>query len=400
MPANGEESYINKKHLIWVIIAFIIFFWVQSSIGRVYIDENAAVVIDEKQFFPLGLYVGYAPSSSEAFEVLDEIADSPFNTVLNYQVNEGSIAQIRRYLDAADQHGIKVIYSIKDFYQGTKYFPKRVGQYKGEEGMTRGVIGEFKSHPAILAWYLNDELPTKYIPRLTKRYELVKQIDPNHPAWIVLYQVKELKKYLKTTDAIGTDPYPIPVNPISIVAEWTQMTREAAGEKRAIWMVPQIHNAGIYRKDKEQYPSPTLEEMRCMAYQCLIHGANGLVFYSFFDLTRDPLGFEKRWADVKQVGEEIKQLIPILLSTEKPLKVHLSSGGQKNIHFSTRQYEGKLYILAANVTRKEHNAEFTISANIKKAEALFEKRSLSVENYRLRDNFQPIAVHVYEMEIN
>ena len=393
-----KDIEISPRSRIVFFIMIFVALWPRFAAGKVYLNDNNVTVVDDKPFFPLGLYVGRAPSSREAFDELDEIADSPFNTIMNYQINEGSIAQIRRYLDAVNQSGLKIIYSIKDFYQGTKYYPKRIGHYRGEEGMTRGVISEFKSHPAILAWYLNDELPTKYIPRLARRYKLVKQLDPGHPAWVVLYQVRELKDYLGTTDVIGTDPYPIPNKPISMVSQWTRMTRQAAGPKRAIWMVPQMHNAGIHRKDNRKYPSPTLDEVRCMAYQSLVHGANGLVFYSFFDLKRDPMGFEKRWADVKQMGQEIKELIPILLSTEEPPKAQLSSGA-RNINFSTKQHDGKLYILAVNISREEHDAEFTISAEASEARVLFEDRSLPIATYRLKDKFQPVAVHVYEIEI-
>ena len=368
--------------------------------GKVYINGNNVTIVDDKPFFPLGLFTGRGPMSDGAIEVLDEIADSPFNTIMNYGINSGSIEQIRLYLDAVDERGLKIIYSLKDFYEGTPYYPGKVGHYKGAEEITRGVISEFKAHPAILAWYLNDELPRKYIPRLTERYRMVKRLDPSHPAWIVLYQVNELKSYLNTTDVMGADPYPIPHKSISMAGEWTQLARKAVGPKRAIWMVPQAHKTSIYRTDGAKYagPGPTFDEMRCMAYQCLVNGANGLIFYSFFDLKRDPLGFESRWADVKKLGQEIKSLIPILLSTEEPPNVQLSSGAQ-HVHFSTRRHDGKLYILAVNVSREEQDAEFIISEEVKEAKILFEDRSLSVEKYRLTDKFQPIAVHLYEMEL-
>ena len=118
--------------LLAMILALSFILCAQSAEGKVYIDENNATIINGKPFFPLGLYVGYAPPTSKAYDVLEKVAGSPFNTILNYQINEGSIAQIRRYLDAANQHDLKVIYSIKDFYQGTKYYPRRVGRYSGE----------------------------------------------------------------------------------------------------------------------------------------------------------------------------------------------------------------------------------------------------------------------------
>jgi hypothetical protein len=369
-----------------------------AATGKVYIDDNNATIVGSKPFFPLGLYAGQGPASDEAISELDEIADSPFNVIMNYGINNGSIKQIRSYLDAVNERGLKIIYSIKDFYRGTKYYPREVGPYRGEEEMTRGVIREFRDHPAILAWYLNDELPRSYIPRLTQRYRLVKQLDPNHPAWIVLYQVDELKFYLNTTDVMGADPYPISRRPISMASEWTQKTRKAAGSRKAVWMVSQAHNLGIYDDGDSEYTSPTFEEMRCMAYQCLVNGANGLIFYSFFDLKRDPLGFDKRWAEVKKLGAEIKSLMPVLLSTEEPPRVQLVKGSQY-IHFSTKRHDGKLYILAVNVSREEQDAEFIISAEVEDAKVLFEERSVSMEKYRLTDKFQPIAAHVYEIQM-
>jgi len=368
--------------------------------GKVHISDNSVTMVDGEQFFPLGLYTGGSPASNDAIEDLDEIAASPFNTILNYSINSGNIEQIRRYLNAVNQRKLKIIYSIKDFYADTRYYPRKVDRYSGELRMTRGVVSEFRDHPALLAWYLNDELPRKYIQRLTERYKLVKELDPNHPALIVLYQVKELKHYLPTTDVLGTDPYPLRRWPISMVGEWTKLTRKAAGDDRAIWMVPQAHNLSIYRTDntKNTDPSPTLDEMRCMAYQCLVNGANGLIFYSFFDLKRDPLGFESRWTDVKKLGEEIKSLVPVLLSTEKPPKVQLVSGS-KHIQYSTKRHNGKLYIIAVNTSQEEQDAEFIISGEMDRAGVLFEDRSLAVKTYRIADNFQPIAVHVYEMEI-
>ncbi|MEK7396400.1 MAG: hypothetical protein AAB116_05645, partial [Candidatus Poribacteria bacterium] len=217
-----------------------------------------------------------------------------------------------------------------------------------------------------------------------------------HPTWIVIYQVNELRSYLDTTDIIGTDPYPISKKPIAMVGEWTKLTRKSAGTNKAVWMVPQAHNLGLYSKEKQD--SPTFEQMRCMAYQCLVNGANGLIFYSYPDLKRDPSGFESRWNDVKRLGTEIKSLIPILLSTEARPKVQLLSGA-KNIHFSAKYYDGKLYIMAVNSSDQPQNADFVISEEVKSVKILFEDRTVNMEKYHLKDTFSPIAVHVYEIEI-
>ena len=55
-----------------------------------------------------------------------------------------------------------------------------------------------------------------------------------------------------------------------------------------------------------------------MAWQSIAAGSNGLVFYSWFDLhkmnAQEP--FEQRWAEVKIMAAEVKELIPAILSIE------------------------------------------------------------------------------------
>ena len=81
---------------------------------------------------------------------------------------------------------------------------------------------------------------------------------------------------------------------------------------------------------------------------------------------------------------------------EQPPRVQLASGS-RYIQFSTKQHDGKLYILAVNISREEQEAEFVISEEVEEVKVLFEDRVLPMEKYRLTDTFQPVAVHVYEI---
>jgi len=364
--------------------------------GRVLIDEHNRTLLDGEPFFPLGVYEGVSPGTEEALLRLDTLAGSPFNTVMNYGINGGSLEEIKAYLDAAHGRGLKIIYSLKDFYEGTQYYPAKVGPFEGEEEMTRGVVTTFRDHPAILAWYLNDELPLTFHDRLRARYEAVRELDPNHPTWIVLYQVGELERYLDTTDVLGTDPYPIPRAPLTMAADWTKQTVRAVGGRRAVWMVPQWHDWSVY--DPGQAPrAPTREEVRNMAFQCLIHGANGLIFYSYFDLKRDPLGFEKRWADVTAVGREIRALIPVLLSTDPPPPVRLAHY-TPHVHFTTKQRGRQVYLLAVNTSPEEQTVTFRLPPGSRRARDFFTRENAPLTELTLTDTLAPLAVRVYEID--
>ena len=58
-----------------------------------------------------------------------------------------------------------------------------------------------------------------------------------------------------------------------------------------------------------------------MGWQCIANGANGLIWYSFFDLKAEPHGvsFESRWADCCRVAEEIRSHEKILLAPKSRL---------------------------------------------------------------------------------
>lgn len=320
-----------------------------ASLPTVFIDVHNRTIVNGKPFFPFGWYFGPGPTTKGFQTHLDRIAASPFNTIMCYGINVGGTNAVREYLDYAAGKGVKIIYSIKDVYEGTRWFHQPVLGWRGEENIVRNVVQTFRAHPALLAWYLNDELPLTMRDRLEARQRLVQQLDPNHPTWAVLYQVGDLFGYLNTADVLGTDPYPIPDKPVTMASDWTRMSSAVSDGKRPLWMVPQAFDWASYRKDPAKGRAPTLDEERVMTYLCLIHGAHGLIYYTYADLLRDPkIGFEQRWADMLVVGREIKQLEPALLSITKPPKLDVKASSEA-VHYAVRVDEaGTVYVLAAN----------------------------------------------------
>ena len=55
--------------------------------------------------------------------------------------------------------GLKILYSIKDVYAGTRWYHEPVLGFRGEENIVTNIVQTFRGHPAVLGWYLNDELP-------------------------------------------------------------------------------------------------------------------------------------------------------------------------------------------------------------------------------------------------
>jgi len=369
------------------------------------IDPHGRLLVQGKPFLPLGMYW-----SSIKEDELRTYADSKFNCIMPY----GSPKEDQ--MDLAHRYGIKVIYSVKDFYAGSKYHPSFIKTEADEKPNILNRIERFRDHPALLAWYLNDELPQSFMPRLEAHQRWVAEADPNHPTWVVLYQFREVAAYINTFDVIGTDPYPIGRAPASEAAMWTAETRRQVDAARPIWQVPQLHNWINYRKDdgkSDDYRTPTYDEMRSMAWQCLCEGATGLVFYSWFDLRRNPdVPFDQQWDELKRIAAEIDNLAPILLSVDQAPSYTvntLDAAGNKSkasppwLHHLVRHHNNKTYIFAVNNGDGSGKARFHLQhANdspqrITAIRNLTDDRLLTPTQDTFEVRFEPLSFHAYEI---
>lgn len=362
----------------------------------VYIDEHNRCIVDGEPYFPLGMYIGESPASETALRDMGKFSASKFNCVMMYGINNGTPDQIRAYLDAVNSYGRKIIYSVKDIYPGSTWEVKSVGEWTGVEQILQGVVSTFKDHPAVLAWYLNDELSGDRLPQIADHYSKIKAIDPNHPIWQVLYLGQRTADHVASTDALGIDHYPVPAAPITNFYLATADVRRAVLGARAMWMVPQGSSQGAYH-GKPDVRHPTFEETMCMSYLGLIHGARGLIYYSFFDLKRTANG-DAHWEVLKKVSEEMQRIKPIVLGIDVPHGRSVSASDDR-IHVLTREVDGDLFVLAANPHKDTVKALFRIGpdAGVTRVEATADARLSAVTRNSFTDEIESYGVRVYRL---
>jgi hypothetical protein len=315
----------------------------------VYVDEQTRLIVHNgsgsggRAFFPVGLFAGALNETD--FQLF---GDSAFNTVMPYtQLN-------RTQLDWAHAHGVRVAFTLKDAFCGmpAKYgheamvcnithappggspgdcpppnssscccpcpcLPGPCSPCPHERAQFRASVLAFRSHPAILLWYLNDELPLVPFGRqLTAHQQWAEEFDSTHPTWTLTSTPSAVTDFLPTADLIGTDPYPYPGRTnISVVRAWTEETRRLTFGARPLIQVIQAHNLHYYDKSCTACHAPSARQQRSMAWQAIAAGANGIVFFSYMDLQRNPeLSFELGWRRLDLVAAEIQALAPMLLS--------------------------------------------------------------------------------------
>jgi hypothetical protein len=366
----------------------------QAVARRAVIDRHGRLLLDGQPFFPLGTYWGGIDPAQ-----LDLYAQSAFNCLMPYG------GGTREQLDQCQARGLKVIYSVKDYYAGIESCPPQITTEADERPALEAKVKEVGDHPAIIAWYINDELPVSMMPRLSAHRDWMEQLDPSRPTWVVLFQYTEVRSYLPSYDVIGTDPYPIPNLAPRRALDYTRDTVAGSFNCRAVWMVPQIMDWAAYRKtaaEKKASRPPTLAEMRSMAWQCIAAGANGLVFYSWFDLWRMdkdpdvPQPFAGRWQDVAQMAAEIKGLFPVLLAVD-PVAAPTRVDAPDGVAWRLYAKDGKTYLVAVNAERVPATARLTFLAEFAAAEQALGDTPAAAKGAQLDLTLAPLEVKVLRL---
>jgi hypothetical protein len=355
----------------------------------VFVDEHRRLIVEGEPFFPIGMYWSTIDEADLAL-----YADSKFNCLMPYASPDAE------EMNLISRYGLKVIYSMKDFFAGSRWAPGFIKTEDDEEPHVRARVRQFRDHPALLAWYLNDELPEPYLPRLEAHYEWTKEEDPNHPAWAVLCEVPEVGRYLDTFDVIGTDPYPVAREPISLVADWTEETQRQVHHARPLWQVVQAFNRGNYRTVEHEDPTartPTYDEMRSMAWQCIAEGATGICFYSWQDIQRNPdVPFEIQWVHLKRIAAEIDGMAPVLLSVDPAETIDVVDRPAW-LHWTVRSQDGILYVFAVNDGDGEGEVVFSSSTEIEQVQVLGEGRVIEPRRASFADRFDRLDIHTYRV---
>ena len=319
---------------------------------RTWFDAKRRTIVDGKPFFPLGIYLSTVNEKQFA-----EFMTGPFNCVMPYV--EPSVKQ----LDFCRANGIEVIYPVNSVWSWHKHRPKGVNSDDEAQAYVERIVNERKDHPAILAWYCNDEISLEKFPQLLKRQQLLERIDPGHPTWTVLYQFGEVRGYYPTFDVVGTDPYPVPGSPIGNVAMWTRTTNDEVMGLKPMWQVPQAFAwADCRGPERKNDRFPTRAEMVNMTWQCVANGANGLVYWCYRLLYQKGKFLVDRWADICAAAASVKPYIPVILSDEEPPQV---TGATEDLSVRAWRYQGAVYLAVVNNTRKPVKGEIGLDVDSK-----------------------------------
>ena len=339
-----------------------------AHVRRVSFDSRRRMLLDGKPFFPVGHFVsgpkGGGPLPEQVFE---DYAKAPFNFVMQY---DGTcVADLDRWRKL----GVCAAADARPFFL-SGFHRRDISTPDKWRAELRKALSEVGNHPSLVAWYLNDELPLKFVPRVSAMNDILREMDPVRATLTCLCRPETAFAYLPSYDVMVHDVYPVG-NHVGghgkhLMQSVTRRMRAIDGNMcamRPLWYAPQTFDWRWYYRgesltwcDQEHLRMPTREEMSNMVWQGIANGANGIIAYSYSGLRKNLKGeaFDKAWADACAFVFEVRKMERVLLSDEIPCK---RTGLPDGVSVRAWRYAGRDWYLVVNGTREEKKVSVPLS---------------------------------------
>jgi hypothetical protein len=383
------------------------------------VTADNVLVINGKKVFPIGFSPG-PPNNSKTpngGDALQELRDSGAVLLRMSQTTDWDSTVVSNQtaaLDWAYQHGMFCWVNLREL-------SKFAAGDTATEAALRNIVDTFRNHPGLGLWKNFDEAwwGGVSVADLQRGYNVMKQEDTNHP--IVQTHaprgtLPDLQPYNVAADILALDIYPVGYPPganslltnkeISMVGDWTDFLGQVANGQKETWMIEQIAWSGVTPPSKT-LRFPTYAQERFMAYEAIIRGARGLIFFGGnIAATLTPqdavLGWNWTfWNDVlkpvvRQLGDN-SLLADALVTTNSALPITMSGTTFPDVEFCVREVPPYLYILACK--REGATIQVTFSGLPSWAttgELLYESpRIVTVASGQFTDWFGPFEAHAY-----
>ena len=366
-------------------------------------DKTAAP--DSGPFFPIGWYVTFPGD-------IAEIKAEGYNAVHTYVTERfrpgpsawpvGKAALLKLLKDA-ERNDLKVImFPYPGPCHNEDNIPKRdikpVHLSEKEEREIRQFVGEWKNYKALLGWYIDDE-PYNHARHplyLREVYEVIKDVDPDHPSVLVDIGWKGYYAYASSCDILSPDPYltfhkgkyNYSYDLDSRITKWMRAVDEGGMEKKPVWPILLAGRQDNWEIKRSGYRGPSFKEMRAQVWLSVVNGAEGIWFYNRKCALEPDMIIGLRDAIVP----ELKSLSEaILIGDEK--SVEITQKGD-SVRALLKETQSRLYLVAVNTENFSTTATFSVPHS-GELYVVSENRTVTVKAGSFSDQFDSYAVHIY-----
>lgn len=402
-----------------------------DGVPRVGLDENNAICVKGKPFFPVTSWC----LSSEA----DLAKWAPYvNTFQGVGFNppDWTIEGCRRIMDLAQKHGKMYIGPVRGAYwakggpvTGTCWYKdengKKVQEVTADHEKIAAYVDALKDHPALLLWHWHDEpeLGDKVFisPEESRKWaEISHQHDSQHPVklnnsggWfsrpLENWAYKRIKTYtyqgntipgprrVTLADVMCQDFYPIAYQndkpyDNSVEAMCLGMDRMVELNRNLTGFMACVETCDMDLK--KPAPAPTPEEIRMLCWANIVHGARGINWFHYFAETP-----RENLAEMARFLEQITRLTPEVCGPVYTGRITKTEAKGGRVDFMATQTGHTVTLFAVNLKRTPETVTFTLDKAPKRITVVDENRTLEVKDQVFTDSFAPLAVHIYRLDL-
>lgn len=345
-------------------------------------DEHQRLWLNGQCLFPRGLY------GIQSATDLQAAAQAGFNFVIVPSTRASYTVQ-----KAAQEAGLAVVISTASM----------------EESFWQHLQSKWGTSAVTLGWlpYSRPDLHNIAPQHVNDLYHLVRRVSPGHPVIETLASPSRAQYYTQAADILLAWSLPVPYSPLRMLGDMVEILRQPSAGLQPVWAVVQAAGSGTHRhpwlgRNKTGRP-PTPAEMEALAYLALVHGADGLVWYSYnipdspgAQAYRLPQDAPELWAALPKLNLHLRWLAPVLLEGERET---LPSAAEGAIQMAQWEYQGSRYIVAVNVTNRGLVTLLPLASPGSKAQVMFENRTLQADEAgEMQDSFTAYGVHVYVLD--
>ena len=374
-------------------------------------DSDGMITIDGARTFIIGTY--HHPKT-----------ENPFQTLLSNGYNYVKVQPAKALLDSAAKYNLRTWVTTGSARKEDRSDTTRIID----------IVQKLKDHPSLLCWEIEDEpawtwnsVEPRYTPeQILEAYKLIKSIDDKHLIYTnhaPVNLISTLQKYNASTDIVACDIYPViphGIKPtyaifedgfqgdllntyISQVGEYVDKMKKVANNSKPVFIVLQgfawemLKSSGERDLSKIQYP--TYEESRFMAFNAVVHGVNGIIYWGT-NYTLQPSQFMD---DLNLVTKELSSMQNISASKEVNRNIQITyhemgHSVDTGIEMILKKKDDKFYLITTNSDKNPVKATFSKLSEFTKAKVLSENRELVLQDGKLTDSYKPFDVHIYELE--
>ncbi len=213
---------------------------------------------------------------------LDRVASVGMLGWVPVPMQSGNSGPLREEIESLIEHPALAIWEGPD--EIVHNFTAWSGLYR-TKGIYKSPDEWRQQTPRAIAY--SEEQAQQIIPNLRAAARLIRALDPNkRQIWIneaAQSDLKFVRQYLDEIDITGCDIYPIreASRDVAVVGDATERWRKVGRNEKPVWMVLQAFSwseLGEYYGHKTvAYPS--FAESRFMAYDAIVHGAKGILYW-------------------------------------------------------------------------------------------------------------------------